>query len=247
MTRIVLLVDHSDVVNSSECLDRIVSETVTDISSLLRNYCDETKRAIGTRHSDIVEVPAHAMLATPTGLRALFTVRSKWGTHDELVELSYDECAVRVSPGAGGAPPVVEFRFEPTVCVYEVRGFRCSDDRIALDVTAHYRTPAIDAPDTSADDEECEPEMSEGVAEEEITQKVGTPYFYGADGMKFMSLFVDIGLSFSPNEITVQILKDNIIQVSEKSHANFIKRKIYLCTQFSFLKSKYLLISSMIF
>ncbi|KAK2176487.1 hypothetical protein NP493_659g00017 [Ridgeia piscesae] len=47
-------------------------------------------------------------------------------------------------------------------------------------------------------------------------QKLGLPQFHGEEGERFLSLFIDIGLAFKPKEVTVQILKDNVIQVKAK-------------------------------
>ncbi|KAI0233467.1 hypothetical protein LSAT2_016277 [Lamellibrachia satsuma] len=47
-------------------------------------------------------------------------------------------------------------------------------------------------------------------------QKMGMPQFHGEEGERFLSLMIDIGLAFKPKEVTVQILKDNVIQVKAK-------------------------------
>lgn len=217
MTRTVRIIDHSDVVNCGECLDRIVSEAITDITTLVQNYCNEAKLSMESPSDNLVEVATHSMLATPTGLRALFTVNSTY--HDSPICITYDERSIRVQPEsstpASSSKCITEFRFDDLAQVYEVRAYRCSDDRVALDVTAHHRNPQNLnlVPETASSSRSKSDEEDTNDGEEEVTQKIGTPYFYGTDGMKFMSLFVDIGLSFSPNEITVQILKDNIIQV----------------------------------
>ena len=48
------------------------------------------------------------------------------------------------------------------------------------------------------------------------SQKIGMPHFYGEEGERFLSLVIDIGVAFKPREVTVQILKDNILQVKAK-------------------------------
>lgn len=47
--------------------------------------------------------------------------------------------------------------------------------------------------------------------------KFGLPQFLGNDGEKVMSLLVDIGLVFKPKDITLQVIKDNRIQVKAKN------------------------------
>ena len=60
--------------------------------------------------------------------------------------------------------------------------------------------------------------------------KYGVPTFSGKDGETVLSLTVDIGHAFKPKDITVQVIKDNRIQVKAKNE---------LRTSDRFAKNKY--------
>ena len=208
MVREARVCSHQDEpeVTSEQRVRMIFADLERDIGSRLAAYSEEacrTETGAGLTH----EVGGDRLLATPLGLRAVFTLQVRGDLAD--IEVTFSDRSIEVVDGDGAAGRR-EFTFEPDVALYEVTAFLCTDRKLTLDVIGHHVAGGgVDERDG------VEGEGGEDTEEvAEVTQKVGQPYFFGEDGTRYLRLLVDIGLAFSPKEITVQILKDNIIQVS---------------------------------